>query len=471
MGIERLCHEQALGPLHPEALVGEHVGGRGAGLGRGGLEQFLEQRAIDGVETLLQPEHFARQSLSGGVACVGLKPGGGGGEHLGRRKGLKVITGPAARPPFRGFQLIEDDSDRLPDLRLGLEERLVFVKEAIDAAVDVIAVGIALAVLHVADERIGPVAKPQRAIGPDLRIDRAEVLVGALDQIERRLRVGRVVPDAHSLVAGTVVGERPARHAVGVDDAGVEKLSLNVVGKLPGVEELAPHHRPHPLHVEDRVHPLAAPVLLPRKRRVPVLVGTGAVTAETLPPLVKHVAPRIAVARGDEVADLPGAGIEDVGTGGAVVAKRAPRCLDRGAHRHPFEHVDEPGGTRFESANGVVRVFGRPAIKDMNDAVGRIAGGDPAVAIAILEPEDSWLIDHEDAAVIEGEAGGAVEPVVKHRALVGRAVAIGVFEDHELVLGARITRLPLRIARHRAHPQPALAVERQLHRLGQLGKP
>ena len=106
----------------------------------------------------------------------------------------------------------------------------------------------------------------------------------------------------------------------------------------------------------------------------------------------------------------------------------------------------------------------------MNDAVGRIAGGDPAVAVAILEPEDPWLVDHEHTAIEEGKAGGAVELVIKHRALVGRAVAIGVFKDQEFVLGARIARLPLRIARHRAHPQPALAVERQLHRLGQLWK-
>ena len=381
-----------------------------------------------------------------------------------------MIAGPAACSPFRGFELIENHSQRLTDLRLGLEQRLVGVEEAIDAAMDMVAVGIALAVLHVADERIGPVAKPQRAVGPDLRIDRAEVLVGALDQIEGRLRIGRVVPNAHSLEASAVVGEGPARHAVGVDDAGIEKLPLHIIGKLPRVEELAPHHRPHPLHVEDRVHPLAAPVLLARKRRVPVLVGTGAVAAEALPPLVEHIAPGISVARGDEVADLPGAGIENVGAGGAGVAERAPRRLDGGAHRHPFEHVDEPGGARFKSADGVVRVFRGPAIEDMDDAVGGIARRDPAVAIAILEPQDPRLVDHEDAAIEEGEAGGAVEPVVKHRAFVGRAVAIGVFEDHELVLGARITRLPLRIARHRADPQPAPAVERQLHRLGQLGK-
>ena len=53
--------------------------------------------------------------------------------------------------------------------------------------------------------------------------------------------------------------------------------------------------------------------------------------------------------------------------------------------------------------------------------------------------------------------------------LVGLAVAVGVFEDQELVVHL-LLGLPVRVARPDGDPEPALGVERHLHRLGQLGK-
>ena len=46
----------------------------------------------------------------------------------------------------------------------------------------VVAVRIAEVVLHVADQRIEPVADVQRAVGAELEIDRAEVRVARLQQ-------------------------------------------------------------------------------------------------------------------------------------------------------------------------------------------------------------------------------------------------------------------------------------------------
>ena len=53
--------------------------------------------------------------------------------------------------------------------------------------------------------------------------------------------------------------------------------------------------------------------------------------------------------------------------------------------------------------------------------------------------------------------------------LVGLAVAVGVLEDQELVVHL-LLGLPVRVGRPDGDPQPALGVERHLHRLGQLGE-
>ena len=59
----------------------------------------------------------------------------------------------------------------------GFDQRPLRVHQPIDAAALVIAIRIALRILHVADERVAPIAEPQGAVRADLRIDRAEVLV------------------------------------------------------------------------------------------------------------------------------------------------------------------------------------------------------------------------------------------------------------------------------------------------------
>ena len=327
-----------------------------------------------------------------------------------------------------------------------------------------VAVGIPLAVLDVADEGVGPVAEPERPVGTDLGIDRPEVLVGALEEVERGRRISRIVPDADALVAGPVVGDRPAGDAVHLDQARVDELALNLFGELPGPQVFAPHHRTHLLGVEDRIHPLSTGILGPRQRRVPMLRSHGAVTDDALAPFVEYVAPRVAVARRLEVADLPGAGIDHVATRRPEIAKRSPGRLERRAQAGPLERVEQPAVAHFERTRRMVRVIRAPAVEHVNHGVG------PVVSVGVSEPEETRLIDDEHAAGKKLKPGRAVEPIVEDRPLVGPFVAIGVFEDHELVGGRRITRPPLRIARHRRHPQPALRVECQLHRLGDFRK-
>ena len=91
------------------------------------------------------------------------------------------------------------------------------------------------------------------------------------------------------------------------------------------------------------------------------------------------------------------------------------------------------------------------------------------VAVGVLEEHEVGGLGDEHAAVAELEAGRAVQVVGEDGHLVGLAVAVGVFEDQELVVHL-LLGLPVRIGRPDGDPEPALGVERHLHRLGQLGE-
>ena len=108
--------------------------------------------------------------------------------------------------------------------------------------------------------------------------------------------------------------------------------------------------------------------------------------------------------------------------------------------------------------------------------VGRVEAGEDAladvglvVAVGVLEEHQVGRLGDQDAAVGELEPGRAVQAVGEDGLLVGLAVAVGVFEDQELVVHL-LLGLPVRVGRPAGDPEPALGVERHLHRLGQLGE-
>ena len=71
-----------------------------------------------------------------------------------------------------------------------------------------------------------------------------------------------------------------------------------------------------------------------------------------------------------------------------------------------------------------------------------------------------------DAAVARFDAGRNEQTVGEDGGLVGLAVALGVFEDDDFVVGL-LARLDLRIRLAARDPEPAGGVEVHLNRLGQ----
>ena len=265
-----------------------------------------------------------------------------------------------------------------------------------------VAVGVTLRILHVPNQGVGPVAKPQRPVRPDLWVNRAEMLVGRFDQVKCGLGVSRIVPHAVTLKTRSIIFESPAGHPVHVDNARVQKLSLHIIGKLPAVQKFTPHHRSHAFGVEHGVQTLAASVLRSRKWRVPVLAGHRAVTAEALPPLVKHIAPRIAIAGGHKVTHLPSAWVQHIRAWCAKIAEWPPRGLKGRAHRDPFQHVQEPRVVELKGAHRVMGILGGKTVQHMDNLICFV------IPIRVLQPQNPRLVSHQHPPVEKFKAGGAV---------------------------------------------------------------
>ncbi len=91
------------------------------------------------------------------------------------------------------------------------------------------------------------------------------------------------------------------------------------------------------------------------------------------------------------------------------------------------------------------------------------------VAVGVFEEHHVRLGADIDAAVAKLDAGRQVQLVGEDRPLISLAVAVGVFEDQDFVVD-RHTWNALRVRRHAAYPQSPAAVEGELHGLFQFGE-
>ena len=91
------------------------------------------------------------------------------------------------------------------------------------------------------------------------------------------------------------------------------------------------------------------------------------------------------------------------------------------------------------------------------------------VAIGVFEIEHVRPLGDDHALPPELKAGWVVEVIGKSLHAIGAAVAVGVFQNQQLVVH-RLVGTPVRIGRPDGHPQPARGVEGHLHRVDQLGK-
>jgi hypothetical protein len=151
------------------------------GLGRLRLQHAFKHAFVDRMVTLEHPQRLASQPVVFWIARIQSGyPLFDGLNHGIRRPVIQLAPCPVPRARLVGAQLLQKLAFTLSGLCDWLQKRSLLMHQPIDAAVLMVAVRIALRILHVADERVAPVAEPKRAVRADLRIDRAEILVATL---------------------------------------------------------------------------------------------------------------------------------------------------------------------------------------------------------------------------------------------------------------------------------------------------
>ena len=105
------------------------------------------------------------------------------------RRSLRRYRGCAVRPaPDSGCDLRRLSTDRAasavgwPAILAGVSSGRCRIGDPPDPAVGDVALRIANRMLHVADQRIEPIDQVQRAVGPELHVDRPEIAIARLQQ-------------------------------------------------------------------------------------------------------------------------------------------------------------------------------------------------------------------------------------------------------------------------------------------------
>jgi hypothetical protein len=209
-------------------VVAEDADGNGAGVIVFCVEELAEERFAGLIEAPCDPEGFDEVVFVIGVGFVeACGPFGDGWEDLVERAAAEFPAAAVAGAVFREFEVIEESGDGSAFDLSWLEERAGRVGDAVDAAVDVVAEGVAGIVLHVTDEDIVPVDDVERAVWGEFEVDGAEVAVVGLEEVVAEF----------GFPAGAFVIDGVLFDAEEADGVAEEDVALNFVREVGGGDE------------------------------------------------------------------------------------------------------------------------------------------------------------------------------------------------------------------------------------------
>lgn len=334
-----------------------------------------------------------------------------GGEDLVGVAFAEFLARLMAVPGFGAGELGDECGEGLADEWGLFDQGAAGLGDAPDAAVAVVATGVAKVVVGVVDDGVIPIGDVDGAVGPHLDIDGAEVWVLGLD--EGLEDVGAE--------AGSVFDELVA-HDGAVFEAAGEKLVAEVVADVAAAREVAAAL----FGGADEDGDFDV---------LPAVAGgggdvhdLGVVDHEGLAPVVEDVAPGIAAGAGAEDAQFAGAGVVLIDAA-IEVADEAARGLDLGVEEDAFLKVEPAAGAASPGADGVMAVLDAEAGEGEFFLVGDV------VSVGVLIEKDVGGLRDVAAAIGELDAGGEVEAVGEDGGFVGFAVTVGVFEDDDFVVG------------------------------------
>ncbi len=327
-------------------------------------------------------------------------------------------------------------------------ERAAFGGDAPDAAVFPIAIGVAKAGLVVADDRVVPIAEVQGAVRAELDIDRAEAAVGRCDE-----RLGVFEAEAGAVL---VDGHRP--DAV-VEVAADDEASLPVAGEMGSADDFAAAHLAaaaggpdvgglggfrvfdHAGHRVDDDRVVAGEFegfAAIGEDEAPWVLGVGGVAVKPFEAQRARIEP-------------PDAGL--------VELHDAEGGLDAGVGMQSLAEPEFAARRPGERIDILVVVAGAESAQDDLALVGT------PVAVGVAEEEEFGAVAEVTPAAVgeRFDAGGNHQAVGEDSRLVTAAVAIGVFEDENLVVRF-LARFDLRVDGAADDPEAAAGVESHLDR-------
>ena len=381
------------------------------------------------------------------------QPGLHSRHHFSFRPTGKFDPGPVTHPVDR----IGKQRHQLRHLTTGdrhrLGHRCVSHHHPVDPAMDPIATGIAQVVLHVADDRVLPVGEIDGAIRAHLQIGRPEIRIARRHD---RLHLDRLWKRG---VAGL---ELILQDPLKADHIAHQQIPLQAAGEMCAGEKLDAGAGAGALVVNTRGATMLVHPIEPRgEDRAPVGHRSGAVDGDVVSPGAEGMPVRIGECIGGVEAKLASAGLilEDGAVGTAH--RRPPRGFPLRVMERAFLKIERAGGIERETIGGVVRVGGVETADDPGFDVVAI------VAVGVLQIEHIRPLRHNHTLPPEFKSGRIVEIAGKGLHLVGTAVAVGVFQNQQLVVH-RLVGTPVGIGWPSGHPQPSLGVKRHLHRIDQL---
>ena len=191
-------------------------------------------------------------------------------------------------------------------------------------------------------------------------------------------------------------------------------------------------------------------------------IGARAVGDDVLPPLVEHMAVRVGKAKGDIDSNLRVRGSKPH----AGVGHRAARTVgifNLRVKEGAFLEIQRATRVERKAVGRVVRVGGSRHREDPLFYIG------PVVAIGIFEEQNRRPLRQQSRRHSRTQSRLDCEGPGERGALVGMAVAIGVFKNQQFVVH-RFGRLPMRVGTPDAPPTAGPGVERHLDGIDELGK-
>ena len=191
-------------------------------------------------------------------------------------------------------------------------------------------------------------------------------------------------------------------------------------------------------------------------------LGVDWVTRHVLAPVVKRHPPRIGAVVSAEAGELVLAWLETK-PATVLLTYRAIRRLNLAVVENGFAEDQIAIRAPHKIMERMVTVLAAEPSEH------QLAVVSLAVTVGVLDETHVRLLAHVHAAIAEFKRQRNVQVIGKHRRLVRATVAVGILQNHQLIVRL-ITGVHVRIGRRAAHPHATLAVPAHLDRAGDFRK-